>query len=108
MDIIGPSASGSMLVLIETLEKAFKDSTLINNYSLPHGSALLQQWGDKLNYEGDPILINLALGIWAKLHGLVSLELNGQFCSTENSNEITAFYSLEIRSLINNLGLGEN
>ncbi len=98
MEITGPAAAESMLVLIQVLDGAYQDGVLSLSDPSPALLALLQPWVDKLDYAGPPGVIHLALASWAQIHGLVSLELFGHFTPYPGNGDAKALFDTEIQT----------
>jgi len=100
-EITDPAASGSMAVLIGILDAAWRDGILKTEGIISSTPEMIQIWSDKFSYEGHPAVIHLALASWAKLHGIVSLELNGHFLAVS----IDSFFEFEIQAMVERMGI---
>ena len=105
LEVTEPAAGESMLVLIQFLDAVHRNGTLKFSNPSPEILLLLQPWKEKLNYTGPEAIIQLALVIWAKLHGLVSLELFGHFSSAVDSGDFSFLYEIEIQNILERIGL---
>ncbi len=105
MEITGPAAAESMIVLIQVLDAANQDGKLILAEPSPALLTLLQPWVDKLNYPVPPSVIHLALASWAQIHGLVSLELFGHLAPAPEYGAVDPFFEAEIEVLVERMGL---
>lgn len=63
----------------------------------------LQPWIDKLNFNGDPALLYLALSGWALIHGLVSLEIFGHLDPNMVKETSGALYNAEVATFVKRL-----
>jgi len=106
MEITGPAAAESMLVLLQVLDAAYQDGVLSLVEPSPALLTLLQPWTDKLEYAGPPGVIHLALASWAQIHGLVSLELFGHLAPTPESGDVGALFETEIQASVKRMGIG--
>ena len=98
IEITGPAAAESMLVLIQVLDDAYQDGFLRLSEPSPALLTLLQPWADKLDYTGPLGVIHLALASWAQIHGLVSLELFGHFTPYPGNGDAKALFDTEIQT----------
>ena len=106
MEITGPAAGESMLVLVQVLDAAYQDGVLSLAEPTPTLLTLLQPWVDKLEYAGSPSVIQLALASWAQIHGLVSLELFGHLAPAPEYGDVDALFEAEIQASMKRIGLG--
>ena len=106
MEITGPAAVKSMLVLVQVLDAAYQDGVL--SLAEPPSTllTLLQPWADQLEYAGPPCVIYLALASWAQIHGLVSLELFGHLAPAPDSGDVDALFETEIQASVKRMGIG--
>jgi hypothetical protein len=106
MEITGPEAAKSMLVLVQVLDAAYQDGVLILAEPSPALLTLLQPWADHLDYAGPPGVIHLALASWAQIHGLVSLELFGHLAPAPEYGDVAALFEAEIQASVERMGIG--
>ena len=106
MEITGPAAAKSMLVLVQVLDAAYQDGVLSLAESSPALLTLLQPWADHLDYAGPPGVIHLALANWAQIHGLVSLELFGHLAPAPAYGDVAALFEAEIKASVKRMGIG--
>ncbi len=106
MEITGPAAAKSMLVLVQVLDAAYQDGKLSLAEPSPAFLALLQPWADHLDYAGPPGVIHLALASWAQIHGLVSLELFGHLAPAPEYGDVEALFKAEIQASVERMGIG--
>ena len=104
-EITGPAAASSMAVLISALDAAWKDGALKTEEIAVSTPEMIQAWIDKLGYEGHPAVIHFALASWAKIHGLVSLELNGHFTAVSDEISVVSFFEIEIQAIVTRMVL---
>jgi len=105
MEITGPAAAGSMAVLIGMLDAAWQEGALKTEGVLSSTPEMIQAWIDRFDYQGDPAVIHFAMGCWAQIHGMVSLELNGHFVADPREINVDRFFEIEIRAMIEHMGL---
>lgn len=98
--ITGPAAAQSLIELIRVLDAVYQDGLLTLNELSPALIKMLEPWVEKLGYTGPLSVIQLALTNWAKIHGLVSLELNGHLSDVPEEVNIGSFFEKEICSLV--------
>ncbi|MBE9571174.1 MAG: TetR/AcrR family transcriptional regulator [Proteobacteria bacterium] len=106
MEITGPAAAKSMLLLVQVLDAAYQDGMLSLAEPSPALLTLLQPWADHLDYVGPPGVIHLALASWAQIHGLVSLELFGHLAPAPEYGDVAAFFEAEIQVSVKRMGIG--
>ncbi len=106
MEITGPAAAKSMLVLVQLLDAVYQDGVLSLAELPPALLTLLQPWADQLDYGGPPGVIHLALASWAQIHGLVSLELFGHLAPALDYGDVGALFEIEIRAWVEQMGIG--
>ncbi len=105
MEIINPAAAGGLVVLIGVLDTAYRMGKLtVNKLSVPM-QEMMQHRINKTNYQGPPAIIHIALGSWAHIHGLVSLELFGNLSSCSEDTNVEPFFEAEIQILITRIKL---
>ena len=100
MEITGPAALGSMAVLIDVLDAAWRAGVLKTGGAFPTEPEMIRAWVDKFDYQGDPAVIYFTLASWAHIHGLVSLELYGHFSAVAEPDTVDAFFEMEIRAML--------
>lgn len=105
IEITGPAAAESMLVLIQVLDTAYQDGVFSLAEPSPALLTLLQPWVDKLDYAGPPTIIHLALASWALIHGLVSLELFGHLAPAPEYGEVDPLFEAEIQAMVERIGI---
>ena len=105
MEITGPAAAESMIVLIQVLDAAYQDGNLTPGELPPALGKMLHPWTEKLGYDGPPAIIHLALASWAQIHGLVSLELFGHLTAAPECNEVDALFEAEIQAMVARMGI---
>jgi len=106
MEITGPAAAESMVVLIQAINGAFQAGEL-KLTDLPSALiTMLQPWSEKLNFTGPLSIIRLALDSWAQLHGLVSLELFGHLAPTPEHGPVDPFFEAEIQAMVERMRTG--
>lgn len=106
MEITGPAAAKSMLVLVQVLDAAYQDGVLSLVEPSPALLTLLQPWADHLNYAGPPGVIHLALASWAQIHGLVSLELFEHLATSPEYGDVEGLFKAEIQASVERMGIG--
>jgi AcrR family transcriptional regulator len=106
MEITGPAAAKSMLVLVQVLDAAYQDGVLSLAEPPPALLTLLQPWTDHLEYAGPPGVVHLALASWAQIHGLVSLELFGHLAPAPEYGDVAALFEAEIKASVKRMGIG--
>jgi AcrR family transcriptional regulator len=76
-------------------------STAGDDHAKPRRSALYRQtaaWGERMGFAGrTPRQLHWGLTVWARLHGLISLEVSNQFTLTEVDPEL--LYRAEVDEL---------
>ena len=103
-EITGPAAAGNMMVLIEVLDAAWRAGAIDVAGRLSFVPGIIQAWAEKFEYPGPPEVIHFAMACWAQIHGLVSLELNGQFSSVPVTVSTDDFFEVEIRAMLARMG----
>ncbi|MCK4897324.1 MAG: TetR/AcrR family transcriptional regulator [Anaerolineales bacterium] len=106
MEITGPAAAKSMLVLVQVLDAAYQAGKLSLTELSPALLTLVQPWADQLEYAGPPSVVHLALVSWAQIHGLVSLELFGHLTPAPNYGGVDALFEGEIQASVERMGVG--
>ncbi len=104
MEIIGPAAEGSMAVLIDVLDAAWRAGVVKTSGAFTAEPEMIRAWVDKFGYQGDPAVIHFTLASWAHVHGLVSLELYGHFSAVAEPDTMDAFFETEIRAMLARMG----
>jgi AcrR family transcriptional regulator len=82
LEITGPAAARGLMVLVEVLAVADAAGQLRSQAPPPLSlevEAMLRQWQSHRAPDVSPQALYLALMMWAQVHGLVSLEIGGQF-----------------------------
>jgi len=105
MEITGPAAAESMVVLIQAIDTAYQDGEFILAELPPSLKTMLQPWSEKLGYTGPLSIIHLALASWAQIHGLVSLELFGHLAPAPEYGTVDHFYEAEILAIVKRMGI---
>ncbi len=105
MEIISPAAEGSMAVLIDVLDAAWRDGVLKTSGAFTTEPEMIRAWVDKFGYRGDPAVIHFTLASWAQIHGLVSLELYGHFSAVAEPGTVEDFFETEIRAMLARMGV---
>ena len=105
MEITGPAAAGSMEVLISVLDAAQQDGAFATDEILLGTPEMIQAWIDKLDYDGNPAVIQFAMASWSQIHGLVSLELNGHFNAVPEPVDVDTFFNAEIQAMVERMGV---
>ncbi|MCP4198524.1 MAG: TetR/AcrR family transcriptional regulator [Proteobacteria bacterium] len=103
----GAAAAQSMMVFIDILDCASGAGELHEEEAAPELMAQLQPWIDKLGYVGSPAVVHFALAGWARIHGLVSLELFGHLCADPEEGDAEALFEAEIRAMMTRMGVGK-
>ncbi len=108
-DITGPVAARSMAVFLDALDKAAQsgkaDLTEIEVFFSSELQEQVQPWIDKLEFQGNPALLYLALSNWSMIHGLVSLEIFGHLDPHMVKGNSGALYRAEVATLARRLKL---
>ena len=104
MEITGPAAAESMVVLIQVIDAAYQEGELNLNDIPPTLEIMLLPWSEKLGYTGQLSVINAALASWAQLHGLVSLELFGHLAPAPEHGPVDPFFETEIQKMMERMG----
>lgn len=101
MDQTMPAAERSLSYLMTVLDQAKKSGCLntkyIQKFSLDLEN-MLSKWQEIINKDIDQDVLYLVLVIWAKVHGLVSLEISKQF--PPFINNLTEIFESEMQFLI--------
>ena len=105
MEVTDPAAERSMLALIKELDSAYQDGKPLVTESSPALQDQMKYWMDKYSEAGAVAVIHAALGCWALIHGLVSLELYGHLSPTSETSSTELFFEAEVRAMIKRLGL---
>jgi AcrR family transcriptional regulator len=100
MEITSPAAAGSMAVLISIIDAAWRDDALKFDGVYSSTPEMIQAWVDKFDYKGDPAVIHFAIACWAKIHGLVSLEIFGHFTAIPGEFSVDSFFKSEIKGMV--------
>ncbi len=100
MEITGPTAAGSMAVLISVMDAAWRDGALKVDGAPSSSPEMVQAWIDKFEYTENPAVIHFAMACWAKIHGLVSLELNGHLAAVPGKISVDSFFKIEIEAMV--------
>jgi AcrR family transcriptional regulator len=104
-----PAASQSFMVLVEVLGEAQRAGALkliTQAATLPPGlQAYLAGMCQAFQIPYPPAVITLAVATWAKIHGLVSLELYGMLHGFLGDDNISDFFEYEFRWYMRQLGL---
>lgn len=80
--ITGPAAARGLTVIVGVLAAADAAGQLISQHAppmAPEVAAMLRQWQAERAPNASLTALYLALMLWAQVHGLVSLEIGGQF-----------------------------
>jgi AcrR family transcriptional regulator len=100
-----PAAARALNILIQVLDEAIRDRKL----PLPQDNLLagdlpaqIEAWRQQVGSAAHPYAHYLALIVWSRVHGLVSLEIGQQYPPTVISLE--DLYRQEIRSLVHQIG----
>lgn len=104
MEITGPAAAESMVVLIQVIDAAYQENEISLSPLSPALKTMLDSWSEKLGYTGPLSVINAALASWAQLHGLVSLELFGHLAPAQEYGPVDPFFESEIQSMVERMG----
>ena len=106
-NVTGPAAARSMMVFLGILQSAHQvghiDFSDVHADFAPDLQAQLQPWIDKLQFNGDPVILYLALSIWGTIHGLVSLEIFGHLDPNMAKETSSALFSTEVALLLKRL-----
>ncbi len=105
MEITGPAAAGAMLVTIGVFDVAWRADAINIAGVLTETPEMIQAWIEKFEYDGPPEIIHIALAIWAQIHGMVSLELNGHYTAFPERDSVDSFFEIEIRAVLKRLGV---
>lgn len=99
-DMTAPAAARSMIVFLSALEAAQQsgkmDLSQVRAVFTSAMEAALQPWIERLNFQGDPILLYLAMSNWGVIHGLVSLEIFGHLAPQATA---AALFQSEVAAL---------
>lgn len=82
LEITGPAAARGLTVLVGVLAAADAAGQLQSQRHpplSPEAEAMLRQWQAERAPDASLMALYLALMMWAQVHGLVSLEIGGQF-----------------------------
>jgi AcrR family transcriptional regulator len=108
-NVTGPVAARSMMVFLSVLDAAQQSGKAdLSEVHATFSPALQKQgqpWIDKLQFDGDPALLYLALSNWGLIHGLVSLEIFGHLDPNMAKETSGALYSTEVMMLAKRLRL---
>jgi len=99
-EITDPAAAESMAVLINVIDAAWRDDALKVDGMPSSTQEMIQAWIDKFSYTGDPAVIHFAMACWAKIHGLVSLEIFGHFAAVPGEFSVDSFFKIEIEAMV--------
>jgi AcrR family transcriptional regulator len=105
-EVTMPAAAQSLNVLIKVLDDAIQAGNLpIPEPPLVAGELLLQieAWRTQVNSQAHPYAHYLALVIWSRVHGLVSLEIGHQF--PPSLTNLESVYPQEIQALLQQIGI---
>jgi AcrR family transcriptional regulator len=105
-EVTMPAAAQSLNVLIKVLDDAIQAGKLPIPEPSPASGALqleIEAWRAQVNSLSHPYAHYLALVIWSRVHGLVSLEIGQQFPPTLRSME--RMYQQEIQTLVQQIGI---
>lgn len=105
-EVTMPAAAQSLNVLIKVLDDAIQDGKLpIPEPTLASGELQLEidAWRTQVSSRAHPYAHYLALGIWSRVHGLVSLEIGHQFPPSLTSLE--SLYRQEIHALMQQISI---
>lgn len=99
MQITQPAAARGLTVLIEIIEQAQQAGKLIFSAAELRDPLLSQveNWKAAVNSPADPVAHALALILWARVHGIVSIELYQQFPSP--ISDASALFEMEIAAI---------
>jgi AcrR family transcriptional regulator len=101
-----PAAAQSLNVLIKVLDDAIQDGKLLIPEPSPIAGELqiqIEAWRTQVSSLAHPYAHYLALVIWSRVHGLVSLEIGHQFPPSLTSLECV--YRQEIQALMQQIGM---
>ena len=99
LDEVLPTSTRSMAVLISIVAAA-KNAGKLQEHGIPEPDESTMEYIGALNALGiptQPVSLTIAVLIWSRVHGLVSLELSGNLSSAE----CNALLDYELRSIIN-------
>jgi AcrR family transcriptional regulator len=105
-EVTMPAAAQSLNVLIKVLDDAILDGKLPIPEPPPVARELqlqIEAWREQVNSSAHPYAHYLALTIWSRVHGLVSLEIGHQFPPSLTSLE--SIYRQEIHALMQQICL---
>jgi AcrR family transcriptional regulator len=105
-EVTMPAAAQSLNVLIKVLDDAIQDGKLpIPEPPVVTGSlqAEIDDWRSQVSSRAHPYAHYLALAIWSRVHGWVSLEIGHQFPPSLTSLE--SVYRQEIQALVQQIGI---
>lgn len=107
-EITQPAAARSLAILIRALDEALTAGRLLERGDvLANQPALLAQveaWRQMVNSQAQPYAHYLALVIWTRVHGLVSIELYQQLPPTVDGELI---YQIQLEGILREVGLEE-
>lgn len=109
MEVTQPAAARGLEILIGVLEAARRAGRLpANEAFFARRPALLAQikgWQQSVGSDAHPYIHYLALVLWTRVHGIVSIELHRQFPpAIADGGEL---FQAEIEALCREIGLGE-
>jgi AcrR family transcriptional regulator len=108
-DVTSPAAARSMMVFLDILQAVQQsgqaDFSDVHADFSPDLHAQLQPWIDKLQFDGDPAILYLAISNWGMIHGLVSLEIYGHLDPNMAKETSGALFSAEAAMLAKRLKL---
>lgn len=105
MEITGPAAAGSMAVTIGVFDAAWRAGAIDIEGLITETPEIIQALLEKFEYGGPPEIIHITLASWARIHGMVSLELNGHFSAFPEEVSLDSFFEIEIRAVLARLGI---
>ena len=107
LNVTGPTAGRSMMVFLGILQAAHLSGQIdfsdVHADFTPDLQTQLLPWIDKLRFDGDPVILYLALSIWGTIHGLVSLEIYGHLDANMARETSGALFSTEVALLLERL-----
>ena len=105
MEVTGPAAGRSMLALIKELDSAYQAGKFNTWEPSPALQEQMKYWIEKGGQEIPAAVVHAALGCWALIHGLVSLELYGHLSPDSDPGSTGLFFEAEVEATIKRLGL---
>ncbi|PKO05032.1 MAG: TetR family transcriptional regulator [Chloroflexi bacterium HGW-Chloroflexi-3] len=96
-----PAAARSLSYLVSVLDQAEKSGSLSSKYACKYSvdlAGMFSKWQEYLKKDINHDVLYLVLVIWAKVHGLVSLEISNQF--PPFIYDITEIFESEMKNLI--------